>query len=152
MSDYSDHVLFLAKKETLSFHESAHCLAAIKLGAGVERVELFPGVQDDGSMADGITTYAGDFRDLPRADAIKCFSSGPLAERRIGASGWQNSPSDFRRIDNILRGSGLDLKQIMAETEQLLVKWWTEIEMLKYELCHRRVMSGAEIIEAIRVR
>jgi hypothetical protein len=82
---------------------------------------LFPGLQDDGTIADGITRYAGDFRDLSRRDAIICFLSGPLAEKRIGVSGWQKtSPSDFRRIDNILRGSGLDIKEIAATAEKLL--------------------------------
>src|SRR5882724_10991385 len=121
---YAEHVLFLTHKESVSYHEAAHCVAAIKLGVGVERVELFPGVQDDGTIADGITTYAGDFRDLSRVDAITCFLFGPLAEKRIGVCNWQKtSPSDFRRIDNILRGSGLDIKEIAATAERLLSQW-----------------------------
>jgi hypothetical protein len=148
MSDYSDHPLFLAKKESTAYHEAGHCVAAIKLGVGVERVEMFPGLQDDGSMPEGITIYAGDFRDLSRTDAIICFLAGPLAEKRIGACRWQkSSPSDFKRIDNILRGSGLDIKELAITAERLLSQWWSEVELLQSELLHRGVMIESEILE-----
>jgi hypothetical protein len=146
---HPEHPLFLVRKENTAWHEAGHCLAGIKLGSGVERVELFPGLLDDDSMADGVTTFK-DFRSLCRADAIKCLLAGPLVEKRIGASGWQKSKSDFDRIDKLLNGSGIDFKQIMAETERLLTHWWVHIELLQYELFHRRVMVEAEILEGIR--
>jgi hypothetical protein len=148
MSYYADHVLFLARKEIVAHHESAHCVAAIALGGRVEKVELFPGLLDDGSLADGVTTF--DLSELSRADGIKCLLAGPWAEKRIKSSGWEKSKSDFDRIDRLLRGSGLDFKQIMAETERLLTQCWSQIDMLQYALCHRRVMVEAEILEAIK--
>jgi hypothetical protein len=146
---HMDHVLFLARKEITAYHEAAHAAAAIELGAGVERIELFPGLQEDGSIPDGITSYAGDFRDLSRADAITIFLAGPLTEKKLRACAWDKSKDDFRWIANLLRGSGLDIKALMAETERLLSQWWTAIELLQSELMHRRVLVGEEIIEAM---
>jgi hypothetical protein len=147
MSSYPEHPLFRVRKENCAWHEAAHSVAGIKLGAGVKRVELFPGL--DGDLADGVTTFE-NFRSLSRADGIKCLLAGPLAEKRIGASGWRNSKSDFGRIDKILRGSGLNITELVSETERLLTLWWPQIELLQYELFHRRVLVGAEILEAMR--
>jgi hypothetical protein len=87
---------------------------------------------------------------LSRADGIKCLLAGPLVEKRIGSSGWRDSNSDFGRIEKLLRGSGLDFKQIMAETERLIDRCWARIELLQYALMHRRVMRGPEILEALK--
>jgi ATP-dependent Zn protease len=87
LSYYEDHVAHTHRKDRCAWHEAGHVLAGIKLGSGVERVELFPDRLIRGLEADGVTTFK-DFHSLSRADAIKCLLAGPLAERRIDASSW----------------------------------------------------------------
>jgi hypothetical protein len=112
-------------------------------------VEIWPGVQPDGRIPEGITTFR-NFRSLSRETGIKLLLACPIAEKQAGVSviSW-NKCTDFDRITKLLRGSGLDFKKLLAETERLVSQWWTEIELLKFELMHRRVLVGEEIIEAM---
>jgi len=96
------------QRQNAALHESGHTVIGVKVGNGVDRVELWPGVQEDGSIPEGITTFR-DFRSLSRETGIKLLLAGPLAEKRIGVLDWQGC-SDFDRIANLLRGSGLDFK------------------------------------------
>ena len=147
MSDYTDYLLN-QRRTVASWHESSHACIAIRLGVTVKRVELFPGLDDD--LADGVTVYGSDFRSLNRADAIVTYLAGPLAEKRIGESDWlTNDRSDLRHVDNIMRGSGLSLPHLVLRTEKLLAEEWTSIELLQYELYHRRVLVDEEIIRAL---
>lgn len=116
------------QRQNAALHESGHTVIGVKVGNGVERVEPWPGVQEDGSIPEGITTFR-DFRSLSRETGIKLLLAGPLAEKRIGVLGWQGC-SDFDRIANLLRGSGLDFKALIAETESLIVRFRTEIQLL----------------------
>jgi hypothetical protein len=104
-------------------------------------------VQEDGRIPEGITTFR-DFRSLSRETGIKLLLAGPLAEKRIGVIGFDQC-SDFDRIAKLLRGSGLEIKVLIAETVSLIVRFWTEIQLLQSELMHRRVLVGAEILEAM---
>jgi hypothetical protein len=53
-------------------------------------------------------------------------------------------------VTKLLRGSGLDYQALLADTEKLLTKYWTEIELMAHELMHKRVLVGAKILEAMR--
>ena len=155
MSSYPEHPLnfdsysLRRRREWVAIHESAHATLAIKVGGcGVDRVELWPGVQPDGSTPDGITTYPGSARALPRSTMIKILLGGALAEKLDGSIDFANC-TDFDRVARLLKGSGLDYKELLIETEALVRRYWTEIELLAHELMHRRVLVGDEIIEAM---
>jgi hypothetical protein len=69
------------QRERAATHESA--VLGIKIGNGVSRVEIWPGIQEDGTAPDGICTFR-DFRSLSRETRIICTLGGPLSERRTG--------------------------------------------------------------------
>jgi hypothetical protein len=106
------------QRERAAIHEAAHAVLGSKIGNGVSRVEIWPGIQEDGTTPDGITTFR-DFRSLSREVAIKCLAAGPLAEKRISCAINYQSENDFKDIAKLLRGSGLDFKALIAETESL---------------------------------
>ena len=146
----ADYSLYWVRRENVAWHEAAHAVVGTKLGCRVELIQLSPGLQDDGSIPEGITRFK-NFRSLSRVDAIKTFLAGPLMEKRSGSSGWNKSEDDFRRIANLLCGSGgLNIKDLMAETERLLTQFSTEIKLLQVELSHKGVLVGDEILEAMR--
>jgi hypothetical protein len=147
MSQFID-CLVEHRRTVASWHESAHAAIAVRLGVSVKRVELFPGLDD--ACADGVTVYGSDFRSLNRADAIVTYLAGPLVEKKIGKRDWlKDDRSDLRHVDNIMRGSGLSLLHLVLRTEKLLAEEWTSIELLQHELYYRRVLLGAEILEAM---
>ena len=125
----ADYSLYWVRRENVSWHEAAHTAIGTKLGCRIERVQLFPGLQDDGSTPEGITRF-NNFHTLARVDQIKTLLAGPLCEKKSGSGSWQRSEDDFRRIATLLRGSGgLNLEDLIAETERLLTQWSTEIEL-----------------------
>jgi hypothetical protein len=136
------------QREKAATHEASHAVLAIKIGHGCERVEIWPGIQEDGSAPDGICTFR-EFRSLSRKARIICTLGGPLSERRTGSYINYQSEHDFKEVVKLLRGSGLDYRALLAETEQLLTKYWAEIELLAHELMHRRLLVGGEIIQAM---
>ena len=137
------------QREKAATHESAHAVLGIKIGHGCERIEIWPGIQEDGSSPDGICTFR-DFRSLSRETRIICTLGGPLSEKRTGSYINYQSEHDFKEVTKLLRGSGLDYQALLADTEKLLTKYWTEIELMAPELMHKRVLVGAEILEVMR--
>lgn len=136
------------QRERAATHESAHAVLGVKIGNGVSRVEIWPGIQEDGTAPDGICTFR-DFRSLSRETRIICTLGGPLSEKRTGSYINYQSEHDFKEVTKLLQGSGLDYQVLLAETERLLTKYWTEIELLAHELMHKRVLVGTEILEAM---
>jgi len=143
-----DSYMLRRRREWVSLHEAAHAVLAIKVGCGVERVEIWPPVQPDGRVIEGITTYPGSARALPRATMIKILLGGALAEKLDGATDFTNC-TDFDRVAKLLRGSGLDHKELLLETETLVRAYWDEIQLLAHELMHWRLLVGDEIIQAM---
>lgn len=135
------------QRENAALHEAGHTVIGVKVGNGVDRVELWPGVQEDGRIPEGITTFK-NFRSLSRETGIKLLLAGPLAEKHAGVIGFDKC-TDFDRVAMLLRGSGLDFKALIAETESLIVRFWAEIQLLQSQLMHRRVLVGDEITEAM---
>lgn len=65
------------------------------------------------------------------------------------ATSTTNPSTTLNEVTKLLRGSGLDYQALLAETEKLLTTYWSEIELLAFQLMHRRVLVGDEITEAM---
>ena len=94
------------QRERTANHESAHAALGINIGNGVSRVEIWPGIQEDGSTTDGICTFR-NFRSLSRETRIICTLGGPFSERRTGSYINYQLEHDFKEVVKLLRGSGL---------------------------------------------
>jgi hypothetical protein len=82
----ADCALYWIRRENVSWHESAHVCIGVKLGCQIELVQLFPGLEDDGTTPEGITRFK-NFHTLARVDQIKTLLAGPLCEKRSGSNG-----------------------------------------------------------------
>jgi hypothetical protein len=96
------------QREKAATHESAHAVLGIKIGNGVSRVEIWPGIQEDGTAPAGICTFK-DFRSLSRETRIICTLGGPLSEKRTGSYINYQSEHDFKGSNEAFRGERVGL-------------------------------------------
>jgi hypothetical protein len=83
------------QREKAATHESAHAVLGIKIGHGCERIEIWPGIQEDGSSPDGICTFK-DFRSLSRETRIICTLGGRSVRSERAVTSTTN-PSTISR-------------------------------------------------------
>ena len=154
------------RKALVAHHEAGHAILAIKLDVTFGRVTIAPNADSLGHITlhrllkRGDLEWGGDVSKKWRIDrAMLIVLAGPYAQKRQAPqSRWRtrnyigfNGGGDFDRVINLKWGLHEDdkvakkyLQYMEAWTEQLVERYWPNIEAVAQALMERETLTYAE--------
>ena len=154
------------KLHQTAIHEAGHVVVAHAVGARVHRVTIKPGRDYLGRVRHGklfseAEYYAADdLAQVKFARHVKIALAGGLAEKRaFPRSRWRDGTGpDFHVVADLVvlmyhndKARYHWLQLLTIETETLLERYWSPLELLASELIAVETLSGAQAVHVIRV-